>query len=74
MIIELVIYWITYNSKLQKQLTLDADSKAIQEISFTGNLNRAGNNSNSNDSNEIFRNEKYIKILMVLGLIDNISE
>ena len=74
MIIELVIYWITYNSKLQKQLTLDADSKAIQETSFTGNLNRAGNNSNSNDSNEIFSNEKYIKILMVLGLIDNISE
>lgn len=59
---------------MQKQLTLDADSKAIQEISFTGNLNRAGNNGNSNDSNEIFRNEKYIKILMVLGLIDNISE
>ena len=74
MIIELVIYWITYNSKLQKQLTLDADSNAIQEISFTGNFNRAGNNGNSNDSNEIFRNEKYIKILMVLGLIDNISE
>lgn len=59
---------------MKKQLTLDADSKAIQEISFTGNLNRAGNNSNSNDSNEIFRNEKYIKILMVLGLIGNISE
>ena len=28
---------------LRKQQALDADHKAIQQISFTGNLDRAGN-------------------------------
>ena len=28
---------------LSKQLALDADPKAIQQINFTANLNRAGN-------------------------------
>ena len=28
---------------LSKQQALDADPKAIQQINFTGNLNRAGN-------------------------------
>ena len=28
---------------LSKQQTLDADPKAIQQINFTANLNRAGN-------------------------------
>ena len=35
-------YYISIATDLSKQLKLDADPKAIQQIDFTGNLHRAG--------------------------------
>ena len=36
-------YKIIVNNNLSKQQALDADPKAIQQINFAENLNRAGN-------------------------------
>ena len=36
-------YYKMIDIDLRKQLALDADPKAIQQISFTANLDRAGN-------------------------------
>ena len=52
MIIQRVVYWIKFTLKnfykmivadLSKQQALDVDPKAIQQIDFKANLDRAGN-------------------------------
>ena len=56
---------------LSKQQALDADSKATQQINFTGNLDRTGNNvfhywrSERNHYRFFTRNCEYYKFIFI---------